>query len=156
MNEDSWWVKLKSDALKVHGLAERSKILGGYKLVISSEDEDEEYPMQYIVRTCQRSQGTVDDIAVAAKCLTGVIGGIKEKMSGNNTHLYSHQDYDFFLTRAPTFISVLWVGALAPEPSPNQKRMTNLARAKLGDHETPISRDNNAGHRQTLSGDSRS
>ena len=32
----------------------------------------------------------------------------------------------------------------------------NLARAKLGEHETPISRDNNAGHRQTLSGDSRS
>ena len=32
MNEDSWWVKLKSDALEEHGLTERSKILGGYKL----------------------------------------------------------------------------------------------------------------------------
>ena len=85
-------------------------------------EDDKEYPMQYIVRTCKRSQDK-DDIAVAAKCLTGVIGGIKKKMSGDNVHLYSHQEYDFFLTRAPTFISVLWIGAIAPEPSPQQKRM---------------------------------
>ena len=148
------WDRLKSDAFEVHGLSERSKILGGYKLVISSEDEDEEYPIQYVMRSADRRRNT-DDIEPAAECLLRVIGDIKKKMFGDNVHLYSHQDYDFFLTRAPTFISVLWVGALAPEPSPNQKRMTNLARAKLGDHETPISRDNNAGYRQALSGDSR-
>ena len=110
MNEDSWWVKLKSDALEEHGLSERSKILGGYKLVISSElDEDEEYPMQYVDRTVPIEGATQTISNQQPKCLLGVIGGIKKKMFGDNVHLYSHEKYDFFLTRAPALISVLWI-----------------------------------------------
>ena len=156
---DEQWDRIKLDALELHGLSERSKILGGYKLVISSEDEDEEYPMQYIVRSSRRIRGK-GDIELASKCLLSVIDGIKKNMTADNTHLYSHQDYDFrltYVTSVPeTPILVVWIGAIAPEPSPAQKRMTNLARAKLGEHETRIPRNNNAGYRQTLSGDSRS
>ena len=159
---DEQWDRIKLDALELHGLSERSKILGGYKLVISSEDEDEEYPMQYIVRSSRRIRGK-GDIELASKCLLSCISAVKQAMLIGPVpapHLYSHQDYDFHLTYVTsvpeTPIIVVWIGAIAPEPSPAQKRMTNLARAKLGAHETRIPRNNNAGYRQTLSGDSRS
>ena len=86
--------------------------------MISSENEDEDYPMKYIVRSSRRIRG-IDDIKLAAKCLLSVIDGIKKNMTVDNTHLYSHQDYDFHLTYVTsvpeTPILVVWVGAIAPD-----------------------------------------